>query len=80
MTYREAARKLRSLGCQELPRRGSGSHRKWYNPDSDRVAPLPDWGSKDINICEDHQSLSPEEDDAQTTTGRRTRKTFLGVG
>ncbi|HEX6385104.1 MAG TPA: type II toxin-antitoxin system HicA family toxin [Anaerolineae bacterium] len=48
MKYREVVRKLKKLGCQELPRRGSGSHRKWYNPATDRVAPLPDWGSKDL--------------------------------
>ena len=28
MKYREAARKLQELGCQELPRRKPGSHRK----------------------------------------------------
>jgi predicted RNA binding protein YcfA (HicA-like mRNA interferase family) len=48
MKYKEAARKLKKLGCQEISRRGSGSHRKWYNPDTDRMAPLPDWGSKDL--------------------------------
>ncbi|HFE66655.1 MAG TPA: type II toxin-antitoxin system HicA family toxin [Chloroflexi bacterium] len=48
MKYRVAAKKLRKLGCEELPRRGSGSHRKWYNPATDCIAPLPDWGSKDL--------------------------------
>jgi predicted RNA binding protein YcfA (HicA-like mRNA interferase family) len=48
MTYREAARKLTKLGCQELPRRGGGSHRKWFNPATQKVAVLPDWGSKDL--------------------------------
>lgn len=48
MRYAEAARKLRNLGCQELPRRKGGSHRKWYNPSNGRIAPLPDWGSKDL--------------------------------
>jgi mRNA interferase HicA len=48
MRYRDAARKLEKLGCQELPRRGSGSHRKWFNPQTDRIAPLPDWGGKDL--------------------------------
>lgn len=48
MKYREAARKLRMLGCEELSRRGAGSHRIWFNPDSGRMAPLPDWGSKDL--------------------------------
>lgn len=27
MRYREAARKLQMLGCQELPRRGGGSYK-----------------------------------------------------
>lgn len=50
MKYRDVARKLRSLGCQELSRRGSGSHRKWYNQATDRIAPLPDWGGKDLKV------------------------------
>ncbi len=50
MTYREAARKLKALGCQELPRRGSGSHRKWINPITQRVTVLPDRGSKDLKF------------------------------
>lgn len=50
MKYAEAARKLRSLGCEELPRRKGGSHRKWHNPATGRIAPLPDWGSKDLKI------------------------------
>jgi predicted RNA binding protein YcfA (HicA-like mRNA interferase family) len=48
MKYQEAARKLRALGCQELRRHGPGSHRKWYNPVTDRLASLPDWGPKDL--------------------------------
>jgi predicted RNA binding protein YcfA (HicA-like mRNA interferase family) len=48
MTYREAARKLNKLGCQELPRRGGGSHRKWLNPANQQVTVLPDWGGKDL--------------------------------
>lgn len=50
MRYAQAARKLRRLGCEELPRRGRGSHRKWYNPASGRIASLPDWGSKDLKV------------------------------
>lgn len=50
MRYREAARKLRTLGCGELPRRGDGSHRKWYNPNTNRFTTVPDWGSKDLKI------------------------------
>jgi mRNA interferase HicA len=48
MKYREIARKLRNLGCEELPRQGGGSHRKWYNPLQEKIAPVPDWGSKDL--------------------------------
>ncbi len=50
MKYREAARKLDALGCHELPRRGGGSHRKWHNPANGRIAPLPDWGNKDLKL------------------------------
>lgn len=48
MRYREVARKLRALGCEELPRRRSTSHRKWHNPALGRIAPVPDWGGKDL--------------------------------
>jgi mRNA interferase HicA len=48
--YREVARKLRSLGCEELPRQRGGSHRKWYNPATGRIAPVPDWGGKDLKL------------------------------
>ena len=50
MKYREAALKLQSLGCQELPRRKGGSHRKWFNPTSGRATVLPDWGGKDLKL------------------------------
>ena len=50
MTYREIARKLRRLGCEELPRRGGGSHRKWQNPTTGGASVLPDWGSKDLKL------------------------------
>ncbi len=50
MTYREAARKLMALGCQELPRRGGGSHRKWFNPATQQATLLPDWGSRDLKL------------------------------
>lgn len=29
MKYRDVARKLKRLGCEELPRRGKGSHYVW---------------------------------------------------
>lgn len=47
MRYREVARKLRALGCEELPRRSGGAHRKRHNPAAGRIAPVPDWGSRD---------------------------------
>jgi predicted RNA binding protein YcfA (HicA-like mRNA interferase family) len=50
MTYREATRKLLALGCRELPRRGTGSDRKWLNPDTERATVLPDWGSRDLKL------------------------------
>jgi len=48
MNYREVTRRLRALGCQELPRRGGGSHRKWFNPGTQGMTTLPDWGSRDL--------------------------------
>ena len=50
MTYRDATRKLRKLGCRELPRRKPGSHRKWHNPATGGFTTLPDWGSKDLKM------------------------------
>lgn len=50
MNYREVARKLAALGCQEIPRRGGGSHRKWLNPATDKITVVPDWGSKDLKL------------------------------
>jgi mRNA interferase HicA len=50
MRYREAVRKLQMLGCQELPRRGGGSHRKWLNPNTQQITVLPDWGSRDLKL------------------------------
>jgi predicted RNA binding protein YcfA (HicA-like mRNA interferase family) len=48
MKYREISRKLSALGCEEIPRRGAGSHRVWHNLSNDKVAPVPDWGAKDL--------------------------------
>jgi predicted RNA binding protein YcfA (HicA-like mRNA interferase family) len=48
MKYSELARKLQQLGCQEVSRHGSGSHRKWHNPITGRSVPIPDWGNKDL--------------------------------
>lgn len=50
MKYREIAQKLAKLGCEEISRRGGGSHRKWYNPATAQIAPVPDWGSKDLKL------------------------------
>jgi mRNA interferase HicA len=50
MIYREAARKLAALGCQEVPRRGGGAHRKWANPAANRSTVLPDHGGRDLKM------------------------------
>lgn len=50
MNYREVARRLAALQCRELPRRGGGSHRKWLNPLTQRVAVVPDWGGRDLKL------------------------------
>ncbi|MCJ7832916.1 MAG: type II toxin-antitoxin system HicA family toxin [Deltaproteobacteria bacterium] len=50
MNYRDITRKLITLNCEELPRRGGGSHRKWFNPNTQRIAILPDWGNRDLKI------------------------------
>ena len=50
MTYREVVRRLSVLGCQELARRGGGSHRKWYNPATQRAAIVPDWSGRDLKL------------------------------
>lgn len=47
MRYKELAKKLRRLGCEEL-REGRGSHRVWYNPENDHTVAVPDWGSRDL--------------------------------
>ncbi|HEC99032.1 MAG TPA: type II toxin-antitoxin system HicA family toxin [Proteobacteria bacterium] len=48
MKYRELAKKLRGFGCYEVQRRGGGSHRKWFNPESGKGTVIPDWGDKDL--------------------------------
>lgn len=50
MNYREVARRLSVLGCQELQRRGGGSHRKWLNPAKQDATVIPDWGSRDLKL------------------------------
>ena len=48
MNYRELTKKLRTVGCHEIPRRGGGSHRKRLNPATGRGTVIPDWGNKDL--------------------------------
>ena len=50
MRYRDVERRLRALGCIELPRRGGGSHRKWSNPAAGRSTVVPDWGGKELRL------------------------------
>ena len=50
MKYLDVSRKLRVLGCQERKRRGGGSHRKWFNPHSQRATVVPDWGSRELKL------------------------------
>ncbi|HEY4235297.1 MAG TPA: type II toxin-antitoxin system HicA family toxin [Lacipirellulaceae bacterium] len=50
MKYREVARKLAAMGCQELPRKGGGSHRKWFNPATQQATVVPDWGGQDLKL------------------------------
>ena len=47
MRYRGAVRKLAKLGCHEIRRRGCGSHRRWFNPQAQRDALLPNWSERD---------------------------------
>lgn len=57
MNYREVAAKLRRLGCEELPRRSTGSHRKWRNPSTGGATVVPDWGSKDLKVGTVHAAV-----------------------
>ncbi len=57
MTYREVVGKLLALGCHELERRGGGSHRKWYNPATQRAAVVPDWSSRDLKVGTVHSAV-----------------------
>jgi len=50
MNYKELTEKLRALGCQEIPRRRGGSHRKWINPALGKGTVIPDWGNKDLKL------------------------------
>jgi predicted RNA binding protein YcfA (HicA-like mRNA interferase family) len=57
MIYREVARKLRCLGCQEDARRGGGSHRKWRNTVTGQRTAIPDWGPKDLKVGTLHAAI-----------------------
>ncbi|MDE0041112.1 MAG: type II toxin-antitoxin system HicA family toxin [Candidatus Poribacteria bacterium] len=48
MKYREIAKKLKKLGCVNLTKRNTGSHRKWHNHITGKTASFPDWGPKDL--------------------------------
>ncbi len=50
MNCRAAAKELRSLGCEEVSRRSTGSHRKWVNPAAGTGTVVPDWGSKELKM------------------------------
>jgi predicted RNA binding protein YcfA (HicA-like mRNA interferase family) len=50
LRYREVVRKLIALGCREISRTGDGSHRKWLNPATGRIAMVPDWGGDDLKL------------------------------
>lgn len=50
MNYCTITKRLSKLGCYELPRRGSGSHRKWFNQNTQQVASIPDWAGRDLKI------------------------------
>ncbi|MEH1859754.1 MAG: type II toxin-antitoxin system HicA family toxin [Nostoc sp.] len=33
-----------------MPRRGGGSHRKWFNPITQKATVLPDWSGRDLKL------------------------------
>jgi predicted RNA binding protein YcfA (HicA-like mRNA interferase family) len=47
MRYRQLARRLRQLGCEEV-RTGKGSYRVWRHLTTGAVSTVPDWGAKDL--------------------------------
>ena len=53
MNYREVAKKLSRLGCEEILRRGGGSHRKWFNLVTQKATVIPDWGGLILKISRD---------------------------
>jgi len=50
MNYREVAKRLSKLGCEKILRRGGGSHRKWFNPITQKATVIPDWSGRDLKL------------------------------
>ena len=50
MKYRDISRKLTTLGCEERKRKTGGSHRKWFNPNTQQGTVDPDWGNRDLKL------------------------------
>ena len=50
MNYKEVEKKLKKLGCEQVKRRSGGSHRKWYNPHTNKTGTIPDWRGRDLRL------------------------------
>ena len=48
MKYRKLAKTLKKCGCVEMKSKGKGSHRKWYNPQSEKAATLPFYKNREF--------------------------------
>lgn len=48
MKYREITKKLKKLGCKQVPTKKTGSHRIWENTETKKETAIPDWGNKDL--------------------------------
>ncbi|MYC77066.1 type II toxin-antitoxin system HicA family toxin [Candidatus Poribacteria bacterium] len=57
MKYREVTKRLKRLNCEEVLPRKPGSHRIWWNLETDTEATIPDWGSKDLKTGTLHSAL-----------------------
>lgn len=51
MKYREVVKRMKRKGysCHEIKRGNKGSHRSWYNPETEKYSMLPYHGNKDID-------------------------------
>lgn len=67
MNYKKVTKKLRALGCNEILRRGGGSHRKWLNPATGRGTVIPDWGIGILNDPNDLNVLNEINDNINQT-------------